>query len=307
MSITLAELEVEVARRCGPFAVYATDAQVPGTSLAATFYVAGLQSAIDQDAVGNLFVLRRGVLADGSPVPNLDPRDRQRQVFLFDPKSGRVEVDRPYMNLVMPTEVIEFHHLDPTQELRPAVLAGLRRTFSSDRYSLGTNYLFEVDLTSALPWLTNPRDVLSVAAAPAPTGYQSPVEMPFTAFMQAGHVCIRLGSGYAGPYYGGVYVTVARSYFSLVNGVDQPGGPTADTDVLEVDLDYGAAFGHIEAWHRFQPRLNEAGAGGLQATMQQAANEATRQAYIHNQQPPGRYGFETMFGAGPGVPLVVNA
>lgn len=308
MTVTLAELEAEVARRVGPYYRLPMDRQIPSTALFDRAYFPGLRSTIEQDLVKDMWVLRRGIDIDGNPV-SVAPEDRQRTVANYDPTQGLIEVDRSWSVAPASGEIAEFHHLDPLQELRPAVLGGLRRCWFEDRFSLGQGYIYEVDLTSALPWLTNARDVLGVQAGPFPSnGFNGgPNDLPFEVFVQSGHVCLRLNNGGYGPYYGGLLVTLRRSHCYLVNGVDTPAGPSNDDDVLEVDLDYAASAGHIEAWHQRPARLQAAAAGGIQATQGMAALEFTRQALIWGPRRQRGWWFKTLYGPYSGLPTVVNA
>lgn len=304
MSITLAQIERETARKVGPFYVMPTDRQIPTTSGLDRAFVPALRSTVEQDLVTNLFVLRRGVDFQGAPVLVSLP-DRQRTVANYDPERGMVEVDRPWALLPAPGEILEFHHLDPSQELRPAVLAGLRRTFFEDRYSLGGGYIYEADLTAALPWLTNPRAVWGLELAPLGHIGGTPKQIPHVAFGQAGHVIVRVQTG-PSPFVGGVHVVVAHSHFNFVNGADSLTGPTEDNDLLEVDLDYATAAAHIEAWHNVPAKLQAAAAGNLQASQKDAALEFSRQSRIHAPRRPDNMQLQSLFGAGSNS-VVVNA
>lgn len=307
MTVTLAEVEQQTARKLGPYYRLAMDRQIPSTANFQRAFFPGLQSTVEQDLVTNLHLLRRGVDSSGTALA-VSPDDRQRTVANYDPAQGMVEVDRPWSTSPAPGEMCEFHHLDPEQELRPAVLSGLRRCFFEDRFSLGNGYVYEVDLTESVPWLVNLWQVSRVQAAPFPTGfYGAPCDIPFKAFGQSGHVCLRLGIGsWDGPFYGGLLVTAIRPVGTWVNEADSITGPLADTDTLEVDLGYAAAAGHIEAWHNFPAKLQAAAAGGLQATQSMAALEFTRQSIVHAPRRPDLYQMSELFG-GIGGRLVVNA
>jgi hypothetical protein len=270
--ITLSQLEQEVARRTGPFFQAAQDASVPTSSTTIAAYMPTLKTSALLGGPENLWLVRRGVLADGSPVnPPWSVVDRIRMVLSFDSSAGRVVVDRNWSNPMQPNELADFMHLHPQQELRPAVLAGLRRCFFADRGPVYTNSNVGMDLTASLPWLTSPAQVLSARA-----GWQgSGPEYPVDATTQAGHV-ILIGSSVPE----GSLLQALRPHWSWVNGADSTTGPTDDTDTLDVDLDYAASAGHIEAWHLFPSHMQAAAAGGLQATQEMAAHEFTRQSLI---------------------------
>lgn len=259
---TLAALEREVARRTGPFFQAAQASAVPSTAISAVMPV--LQTTALLGGPENLWLLRRQAA---------DPVDRQRLVQAYDPGAGRVIVDRNWRNIMQPDEPAEFHHLDPAQELRTAVLAGLRRCFMEETLALGQGTSYSgIDLTATAPWITDPGQVLNVQY-----GWYAPVgDVPFKPIMNGGHVILPSG----GAATGGLWVTALRPHWSWVNGADSITGPTGDNDVLAVDLDYGAAAGHIEAWHLLPSRLFAAAAGNLQATQEMAAREFTRQSMI---------------------------
>ena len=289
--ITLAQLEAEVARRVGPFVATFTDRQIPTTASSTYAFLPELRSIIDLDSVTFLWALRRGVCWN----PNTDAfddydtiplADRQRLVAEYDPERGQVFVDRPWGDIPEPGEWFEFHHLNPSLELRAAVLAGLRRCFFSDVIQgLVTSAYGDIDLTYQAPWITSPSQVTRVQY-----GWQRPYnDAPFEAVTMQGHVLLTNTSGPYAPT--NVWVTALRPAWSWVNGADSTTGPADDWDTLMVDLDYAAAAGHIEAWHLFPARLQVAAAGGLQATQEMAAREFTRQSMIWGPPPNRNMGF----------------
>ena len=291
MSVTLERLEQEIARRVGPYYSYFNDRQIPTTAGFEFAVCPELRSRIDLDNVTNLWLLRRGITLDGSSVP-MDIADRQRLVSEYDPETGRVFADRPWQTIPVPGEILEFHHLDPEQQLRPALMAGLRRCYFEDMFQLQPTDLYgAIDVTAQLPWVTSGDQVLD-----ARYGWLSPFQdAPFDTYVQGGHVFL---TGPHGAYWHFVptvcWVNYSRPAWSKVNGADAPDGPQADADTLEVDLDYAVAAGHIEAWRLFPSRLQAAAAGGMQATQQMAANEFTRQAGINGPQRPRRFGFQSL-------------
>lgn len=287
---TLQALEQEVARRSGPFFQAAQDSGVPTSSTTNSAIMPALRSNALLGGPENLWLTRRGVLMDGTPTPvPVQAVDRERMVLTFDSSAGRVVVDRNWYNPMQPNELADFTHLHPSQELRPAVLAGLRRCFFEDRGRATTmTSTGEIDLTADLPWLVDPHAVLRVQG-----GWSWPRgDVPFEATTQAGHVLLS-GIGPVQP--GGLWVTISRPHWTWVNDLDTTTGPTHDADTLDVDLDYAAAAGHIEAWHLFPSRMFAAAAGNLQASQQMAAAEFTRQALIWAPQAPHSIGFSSTF------------
>lgn len=273
--ITLAQLEQEVARRTGPFFQAAQDSGVPTSSTTTAAIMPDLKTNAVLGGPENLWLLRRGLLQDGTPIVLPFPlADRQRLVQAFDAGAGRVIVDSNWRNPMAPSELADFTHLHPSQELRPAVLAGLRRCFIEDVEELDPNVQYgPIDVTDQYPWVTDPNQILRVQY-----GWLQPGgDAPFSTTMQTGHVL--LGGAWGGSAASSVWVTFRRPAWSWVNGADST-GPTNDLDQLEVDLDYAASAGHIEAWHLFPSRMYAAAAGNLQATQEMAAREFTRQALI---------------------------
>ena len=270
--LTLARLEQEVARRTGPFFQAAQASGEPTSSTATSALMPALQTNSLLGGPENLWLVRRGVLADGTPTSApINPQDRERMVQTFDAGAGRVIVDRNWQQPMYPSELADFLHLHPSQELRPAVLAGLRRCFLQDTISITpTGGYGDTDLTYLAPWITDPSQVLEVQ-----TGYSRPeYSTPFKAAIHRGHVMLT-----ASAYPGG-WVTALRPHWSWVNGADSTTGPVSDDDVLSVDLDYAASAGHVEAWRNFPSRMFAAAAGNLQATQEMAAREFTRQSMI---------------------------
>ena len=230
---------------------------MPNTAQFTYAFYPELRSEIDLDSVTNLWLLRRGLDWQGNPVV-MDVVDPWRLVASYDPESGRVFPDRPWGTIPVAGEVTEFHHLNPDQELRAAVMAGLRRCFLPDTVLVQPTAPFGgIDLTLQLPWLTDAWQVQRVRY-----GWLGPYgDAPFDTYKTAGHLILSGTHGTALPT--AVWVDAWRPAWSWVNNAESVGGPIADTDILEVDLDYAAAAGHIEAWHHFPARLQAAAAGGV--------------------------------------------
>jgi len=300
MSVTLEQLEQETARRVGPYWRFFTDRQLPNTAQFTYVNVPELRTNIDSDLVTNLWLLRRGETVTGSTVA-VDPIDRQRSVDVYDSGQGRVFPDRPWSVVPAAGEYIEFHHLNPEQELRQAVYAGLRRCFMPDTVeALPTAAFGGIDLTAQFPWLTEGWQVVRVRY-----GWVGPYgEAPMDTYSSAGHVILTGTHGTALPM--AVWVDTWRPVWSWVNDADST-GPTQDDDQLEVNLDYAASAGHIEAWHLFPAKLQAAAAGNLQATREQAAQEFSRLAGVYGPQRNRSVGFQTLVRIGtPGGSWVNN-
>ena len=180
-TVALREIEQEVARRVGPFFLRvvrnARDDGPPGASSSfTTLAVPAIRSTIDLGGLEDMFVLRRGRLRDGTLLPTTAPEgerpwspdDRVRAVKSYRPQEGLIEVDWPYDIVPYDEEEVELHHLDPEQELRPAVLAGLRRCYVVHRLAVdGTvaGAADTIDLTERAPWLLSRDEVYGVSLA----------------------------------------------------------------------------------------------------------------------------------------------
>jgi hypothetical protein len=284
---TVAQIEVELARRCGPFQFLYADPQTPTTAGPSFVIIPQLQSSFDQDLVTNLWLLRRGVLLDGTATPSPIPAyDRVRSVYTVDATNGRLVPDRPWQVTPYPGEQFEVHHLHPDQEELVAIQAGLRRCIWEQRVQLPAGYYYEYDVTATLPYVTDQSQIRRCQVGPWPQGWpgwwRGPLELPFATYMQDGDVWIRIsGSVYWGPFWGGVLLTVHRDHFGWVNGQDTIQGPRNDGDQLACQIDWAVSAAHIEAWMRFPARLQAAAATGLQANQSMAASEFQRQSTQH--------------------------
>jgi hypothetical protein len=276
---SLADIERAVAHRVGPYFTATQDTSRSGQARSA--YFPELQSGLTLGEPENLWLLRRA--------PSVADYDRQRLVQAYDPTSGTIITERNWQQPPAIGEVCEFHHLNPSGELRPSVLAGLRRCWLSERFLLNCVDP-EVDVTAQAPWITGTAQVVDLQYS-YPVGPHAYSSIPFEVMQQQGHVIVAAG----GFVLNGAILTARRPANTLVNGLDAS-NPTDDDDDLSVDLDYAAAAGHIEAWHNFPARLASAAAGGSQASQSMAALEMSRQAAIWAPYSRGHYAFRQPFG-----------
>jgi len=279
MSCTLAEVEVEIARRCGPF-----EAHVAASGTTTTAVVTALTSSIDAGDAVDLWLLRRSA----------DVGDRQRRVAAYAPMTGTLTVDRAYATAVAAGEALELLVLDPTQQLRVAALAGLRRCYFVDRVDVTpTGGALEHDLSAALVWVTDVGQVRDVAYRTGAVGVLRPGSLGWhrTFSTSAG-----VQTAVAARTSGVLVVEALRPHASWVNGADSTTGPTLDTDVLAVDLDYAAAAGHIEAWRRCVATLAPVAREGMAITRQAAKDEFEAQVNRHVPVRPDRLSFRYPLG-----------
>lgn len=273
--VTLAETEQATALRVGPYRRYAQSSTTTSTTTNAFFDE--LKSEQATTGLDGMFILRRGQLSDGTTVA-VAAGDRQRIAGTPDPLTGGVPPNAAWTVAPVANEYLEFHHLDPAQELRPAVLAGLKRCFFEDRatVTLGSAAA-ERDVTSSVYWITSPGQVRRYQFT-ATGATMLPSAFPWAApFQQAGHVWL---AGWPDEYPNNLLITALRPHFTWVNGADSATGPSVDTDILMVELNYVVAAAHIEAWRLFPSRLRAAAEAGYQASQQEAATEFTRMAAV---------------------------
>lgn len=163
--VTLAQIEQEVAPRLGP---YRRDVVASAVNL--TIVVTKMTSSIDLGGFADLYLLRRGETISGVTVAVVDD-DRVRQVDTYESSTGTTTIDRLYATPPVAGEYVEFHHLDPAMELRPAVLAGLKRCYFADRVALSLGSAsVERNITTLAPWITNESQLLGMAYQSAALG-----------------------------------------------------------------------------------------------------------------------------------------
>jgi hypothetical protein len=306
-TVSLREVEQEVARRVGPFQLRWVKNASPGdqtsvTSTVTTVSLPAIRSTIDLGGLEDMFVLRRGRLRDGTllpvddgigPLPFVDD-DRIRLVRQYRPAEGVLEVDRPYLYPTYDDEEVELHHLDPEQELRPAVLAGLRRCYVVHRLEVSPAVPgphTPVDLTAQAPWLLTRDQVYGVSmggGAPL-TGWR--VESYGGGLMltirEVGYgpsyvVNRRAAANMVLPAFDGNGTVGAEDWVVRSGNVNEPWD---DEDRFAVPMDYAAAAGHIEAWRSARPRLSLVAQIGMWADQKEAAAEFTRVATVYFDPP----------------------
>ena len=214
-------------------------------------------------------------------------------------------MDRPYQYATYQNEEVELHHLDPDQELRPAVLAGLRRCYVVHRLQVNATIpgpSFAIDLTNLAPWLLTRDQVYGVSMTGGAPMVGWRVE----------------------PYGGGLFLTLLETWFgraivinrrpatamvlpgAYANGVAPVNGlmeeppvpeepwvvrsgnvsePWDDEDRFAVPMDYAAAAGHIEGWRSARPRLTLVAQTGMWADQKEAAAEFTRVSTVYFDPP----------------------
>lgn len=313
---SLREIEQEVARRVGPFALHTVHNYQPGepaqpVSTTTTVAIDAIRSSLDLGGMTDMYVLRRGRLADGTLLPTeapdetrpFDLGDRIRLVRQYRPQEGVLEVDRAYAYPTHDGEEVELHHLEPQQELRPAVLAGLRRCYVVDRLQVDPvpqAITRVIDLTAVAPWLLSRDQVYLVATSNgAPLvgwrveGYGGGLflAMGEWGFGQLGPAVVvnrRPAPAMTLPFLNG---SNGSAFVPRAGNVNEPWD---DEDRFPVPLDYAAAAGHIEGWRNARPRLTAVAQIGMWADQKEAAAEFTRVSTVYFDPP--RY--ESMLSVG---------
>jgi len=277
--ITLMALEQRVARRSGTYR------RIRGGNASTTNTIQAdrLKSSLNLGSFEAEFILRRGFLWDGSFVPGFDPDDRVRLIDTYTPTAGLVSIDRGYTLTPSENEALEFHYLDPEEELRPAVIEGLERCFFWDTIPLALLAQNpDIALTDVPPWITHPSQVRTVEYALTGQIF-APLKVLWWQPYQAGSR-VRLRNAMLLP--GSILITALRPHASYVNGELSYIGPNDDLDVLHVDPEYAAWAGVLALWKNNPERLQPVAAQNMRTTREQAANEFTKlSTRISNQIP----------------------
>jgi len=219
-----------------------------------------LRSTIDIGDYEDLYVLRRGVLRDGSRVNNFDEADRIRMVETYDHADGRLVVDDPYTTAPQSTEIVELHYFDPEFELRPSVLDGLTRCYFWDTVNIASTAPYgTVAVSDLVPWLADPRQIFGVAGQLTNSRWPSR-RIPWSRAYRRG-AGIYLDTENTMP--GTLALTVLRPVSTLVNDTASLAGPNDDWDVLPVELEYAVRAAHVAAWMRHPERLTPVAALGM--------------------------------------------
>lgn len=279
--ITLMALERLVARRIGPYRRISTLATGSTTS---AIYAPRLKSSLALGAYADQYVLRRGLTWGDDLVNNFVADDRVRLASNYDSPTGIITLDRAYARAVIDAEAVEFHSLDPDEELRPAVLDGLGRCFFWDTVSISVtgSGVYNINLTAAVPWLTQVNQVRQVDLS-YPSQLLPPSRMSWWQPYRDGKDLKLYTKGGA---VGSVTVTALRPANSLVNGETSLAGPNDDLDVLYIDPDYAAWAGVLECWKTLSEMLTPLANAAMRPSRTDAANEFTKKSMTIVQQVP---------------------
>lgn len=277
----LMDIERRVAKRLGPYREYRAD----GTSDESGVVIKRLKTSTGSGDYEDLFILRRGVYRNGSIVPDFPEDDRQRLVSTYDGITGTLAPDFPWELAPQTDEVIELHYLDPEQELRPIVVAGLERCYMWDRAILTTTSASRLfNLTASFPWMLSPGSVGNVEQGLTSDITPALNMMWYNPYMYNGALYIQTNMVGAGN----LYITYLRPHSTLVNGEVSQTGPNDDFDVLTVDPEYAVRSAHVQAWIDLTDRLMTVSTQGLRITSEMASDAFTQKSRQIVQQIPDR-------------------
>lgn len=277
--VTLADIERRLARYVGPYYRY----KGGNTSTTQQVYIPRLKTRIDRGGIEDLFILRRGVLWDGSLITNFTDDDRYRAVEAYTNTTGLLTPDQDWTLAPLNNEAIELHYLDPEQELRPIVQDGLRRCFFWDRLTTESLAAYRtINLTDSFPWLDSVSLIANLESAIVGSRVPPTNVMWWKPYYTGGSVYVN--TEWLGP--GSLFIDVLRPHSSLVNNEMSLQGPNSDNDVLRVDLEYAALSAWVQAWIQLTDRLTASAAQGNRLTSQMVADAFSKRSLgVANQQP----------------------
>jgi hypothetical protein len=281
--VTLMDLERLVARRVGPYRRLKVG---PTGSTASLISVPRLRSSIDLGGYEDQYILRRGLTWGDELISNFNTDDRIRLVSTYDSVAGTLATDRAYTVVPAANEAIELHVLDPDEELRPCVIDGLKRCFFWDTLSISVtgNGVYDIDLSAAAPWLSNPSAIRDVSLS-YPSQLMPPTRLQWWDPYRSGKSLKLYTKGGA---VGSVTLQVMRPAHTLVNNVLSYTGPDDDFDAMYIDPEYAAWAGVLEAWKNHPEVLMPLAAQSMRPTRDEAATAFTLKSMMIANQIPDR-------------------
>lgn len=267
----LMDLEQAVARRIGPYKRVKV-----ASAVTSSVVMPKLQSSIDTGEYEEQYILRRGLMWDGSWVSNFDTDDRQRQIATFTATAGLAEVDRVWTEEPVENEALELHYLNPEEELRYAVLEGLRNCYFWDTVDISsTGRLTDFDVTTSVPWITRPGQIGGVEHM-----YTNQVSTPsrmlwYKPYMVGNRVHLSTGQLVSGS----IRITALRPVFTYVNGEMNMAGPNDDQDILYCDREYAILSAHRSAWMNYPDLLQPIAVQNMRPSREDVAAAYTIRSY----------------------------
>ena len=261
-----------------------------------------LRSTLNLGDYEDLYLLRRGILQDGSRVDGFVETDRTRMIAEYDHINGDLAIDAPYVVPPLTGEVFELHYFEPDFELRPSVLDGLARCYFWDTVNIASTAPYgTVNLSGILPWLTDPRQIFGVQGQLTNSRWPAR-RIPWSRAYRRGSG-IYLDTENTMP--GTLALTVLRPVNTLVNEEMSLGGPNDDWDIMPVEKEYAIRAAHVAAWMRHPERLTPIAALGMGIPLSMCAQAfSIRSLAIANFQPEFP---EVRFGSYAGDVVLGNA
>lgn len=265
--VTLMELERLVADRIGPF----LQATATGGDTSSITLPRFKSSLFIHDDNADLYLLRRGFLNTGLPVPGFNDDDRVRVVAEVITDTGALSVDRLWTVAPVNGEDVELTYLHP-EKIRAAVQVGLGRCYRPDRASVTVvANTTELNISAALPWVRDPLQIRRVTWLP--TALSIPYDVWYEPSMVAGEVLIRMARTLT---YGTLQIYTMRPADSYVNGSTSFVGPDDDQDQVLVPRLLAVASGHLAAWKTCRADLQAAAVAGERMSQLEVAREFTK-------------------------------
>jgi hypothetical protein len=283
--VTLMTLEQMTARRCGPYRRVKTG---PSGSSASALYSLALKSSLQLGGYEQQYLLRRGISWSNLLVPNFSDTDRIRMIAAYDAPTGILTPDSPWTNAPSGpyAEAVEIHALEPEEELRIAVLDGLKRCYFWEQIQIETTgQLYDINLSSSLPWLESPSQIGPVSYAfsnqrlPAtPVTWAEPYRSGKDIWLKS-----------QGVYQGNLVLQVLRPAHTMVNGESSIAGPNDDFDVLSINPDYAAWAAVLEVWKNFPEKVQPLATINMRPSRDDVAKEFTKHSIRVVQQQPDTF------------------
>lgn len=280
--LTLMDVERLVARRIGPY----RRVQVGASSTTNSVVIPRLKSSLALGAFEDYHLLRRGLTFGDELISNFNVDDRIRMIALYDANLGTLTPDRAWTVAPVPGEAVEILALDPEHELRMSVQDGLKRCMFWETLSIAVtgHGVYDIDLTAAAPWLTNPSVIRDVSLS-YPSQLMPPTRLQWWEPYRSGkHLRLYTKGGAVGS----VTISALRPVSSLVNGEMSLVGPDDDFDTVLGDPNYLAWAGVLECWKNHSEILTPLAAQNMRLSREDAANEFTKYSLMIANQMPDR-------------------
>lgn len=283
------DIESALARRLGPYF-----RRVVTSGQQNLVLIQAIKSTLLQGEYEDLYLLRRGYLADGSKIVGFDETDRVRIVSEYDNTNGTFTPDQTWTIAPVVNEVVELMALHPDDEIKYAVQEGLRRCYFIDAVTVAfTTSDVEQNVSAVLGWLDDPELIKDVQYT-YNNSLQGPIGVGwFKPYRSGNAIYVRMGSN---PYPNATRFTIMRPAHTYVNGASSIAGPDDDEDLVAIDRNYAVMAAHVEAWRNFPAKLVPVASTGLAPSLKQVASEFTMESLRRRYKRPEFPQFSVPFG-----------